>query len=190
MPKKDTNRNKILKKGFKTITNFAKKIFTKDKSKDKKNIESIYKETNLLCENCNINNSIKNICLCKDCISKLLFNECLVNYNDCIENNIEFDIDNFYFTYKDKNYNIKDILLIINENNDNEEYEKKIKSKICAGCQDFLDEKKDIIKFNCGCCFCSKECVKLLHNGKYYPFCNRCKSDLFQFKNLFSIFHK
>ena len=187
LPKKETNRNKILKKGFKKLTNF---FFKKDKSKNKKNIESIYKETNLLCENCNINNSIKNICLCKDCISKLLFNECLVNYNDCIENNIEFDINNFYFTYKDKNYKIKDILLIINENNDNEEYEKKIKSKICAGCQDFLDEKKDIIKFNCGCCFCSKECVKLLHNGKYYPFCNRCKSDLFQFKNLFSIFHK
>ena len=112
LPKKDTNRNKILKKGFKTITNFAKKIFTKDKSKDKKNIESIYKETNLLCENCNINNSIKNICLCKDCISKLLFNECLVNYNDCIENNIEFDINNFYFTYKDKNYIRKDFDLI------------------------------------------------------------------------------
>ena len=187
--KKDTNRNLILKKGWKKFTNFAKKLLKTDKSKKKKN-PTIFKETNLLCENCNRKNSIENISLCKDCISKLLYNECLLNYNDCIENNIEFELDKFYFNYKEQNYKIKDILSIIEENIDKEEYEKKIKSKICAGCQDFLDEKTDIIKFNCGCCFCSKECVKLLHNGKYYPFCNRCKTELFQFKSLFNIFHK
>ena len=59
---------------------------------------------------------------------------------------------------------------------------------------DALTESKpetiDIIHFNCGCCFCNKECVKFIHGGKYYPFCNRCKSDLFQFKNLFSILKK
>ena len=187
--KKETNRNIIIKKGIKKITNFAKKLFKKNKPKNKKNIQTIFKETNLLCENCNIKNSIEKINLCKDCISKLLYNECLLNYNDCIENKIEFDIDNCLFNYKDKQYKIKEILPIIEKDIDTEEYEKKIKSKICAGCQDFLDEKKDIIKFNCGCCFCSKECVKLLYNGKYYPFCNRCKSELFQYKKLFAIFH-
>ena len=39
-------------------------------------------------------------------------NECLYNYNDCFENNIEFEIDNFLINYKDKHYKkIKDKLI-------------------------------------------------------------------------------
>ena len=180
--KRDTNRNIIIKNGMKKL---FKKIF---KKKEKK--EELKESKYLKCENCLKFNSIEEINLCKECIRKLLYNESLSYYNECIMENIEFDINNILFTYKDKTYKIKKILPIIYENLTREQYQKSIKSQICASCQDYLNGKQNIIQFNCGCCYCNKECVKFIHGGKYYPFCNRCKSDLFQFKNLFSILKK
>ncbi len=180
--KRDTNRNIIIKNGMKKL---FKKIF---KKKEKK--EELKESKYLKCENCLKFNSIEEINLCKECIRKLLYNESLSYYNECIMENIEFDINNILFTYKDKTYKIKKILPIIYENLTREQYQNSIKSQICACCQEYLNGKQNIIHFNCGCCYCNKECVKFIHGGKYYPFCNRCKSDLFQFKNLFSIFKK
>ncbi len=56
-----------------------------------------------------------------------------------------------------------------------DKYKQFIQSKICTLCHNILENDKNIVQYECGCCYCP-ECLKNLYNETCESKCLRCNN--------------